>query len=701
MQSRNLLERFDWDVSTAAREAAKRESEAAAAEAALRSVLGFGDNVLEDVLHERLAELKSAICAHEDVAAGSSLLQEARALHGKLVAQEIELEKRREAERKAHLEREEKKREEAQRKAREAEEELMNLSFGASARREAAAVARALAEEKKKYANEMRARREAAVAAAASSSAIVHDEEHSKIAALVATKVKQLEEQIELAEAKGNLARAEQLAEMLFELEARASAVAQKVEQDAVEERRALQAEQEAKEKALWEAEYKAQREADAADEELRRIEQELELIAHASWRAEHHEDRGGRSIDLERVGAQRHGNSQKLLVDNINAIDSWLSNASFAADPALRWPGPVRELNRAHVEATSDPIMSWMVPHVRRDGPLVRAVPHGGKHGGALGTRYQPQRRCESASVIDELTAPIFIAAERPRKLTSEGAPFGMRMGGKSEDDMVSSIRRYVANSSQPRQCRYRTCAVVGSSGALRGTHHGASIDAHTAVIRINAAPTHKHEAAVGRRTTWRVHNSEKPFMLAANDVPELQLVICHMAWLGSCQHQAFSGAYGTTIAYINPRFYSQLFELLGRPRDKQSPSTGLLAIAIALGTCRHYWECTAWEDESKYYDPLHTFHDWQAEERLRQLWLEAGLVSLGTEAVATEAAGGGIDDVGARNASEAVRRRVLGRTVTGGNATAAESKPRISKGKIKKVMRHWTSAGPAEAGG
>jgi hypothetical protein len=37
----------------------------------------------------------------------------------------------------------------------------------------------------------------------------------------------------------------------------------------------------------------------------------------------------------------------------------------------------------------------------------------------------------------------------------------------------------------------------------------------------------------------------------------------------------------------------------------------------------------------------------------------------------------------------------------VTGANATAAESKPRISKGKIKKVMRHWTSAGPAEAGG
>ena len=274
--------------------------------------MGFGDNVLEDVLHERLAELKSAISAHEDVAAGSSLLQEARALHGKLVAQEIELEKRRVEERKAHMEREEKKREEAQRKAREAEEELMNLSFGASARREAAAVARALAEEKKKYANEMRARREAAVADAASSSAIVHDEEHSKIAALVATKVKQLEEQIELAEAKGNLARAEQLIEMLFELEARASAVAQKVEQDAVEERQALQAEQEAKEKALWEAEYKAQREADAADEELRRIEQELELIAHASWRAVEQSSR--LAEDLSRLKASEEALAMESL---------------------------------------------------------------------------------------------------------------------------------------------------------------------------------------------------------------------------------------------------------------------------------------------------------------------------------------------------------------------------------------------------
>jgi len=87
-------------------------------------------------------------------------------------------------------------------------------------------------------------------------------------------------------------------------------------------------------------------------------------------------------------------------------------------------------------------------------------------------------------------------------------------------------------------------------------------------------------------------------------------------------------------------------LWSLLGRPEHKQSPSTGILAITLALGVCgrvsiygfgqsgdasecRHYWECPRW---GKYYDPKHTFHDWLAEERVRGLWLEAGLVDNGT---------------------------------------------------------------------
>ena len=37
----------------------------------------------------------------------------------------------------------------------------------------------------------------------------------------------------------------------------------------------------------------------------------------------------------------------------------------------------------------------------------------------------------------------------------------------------------------------------------------------------------------------------------------------------------------------YVNPVFYSELWTLLGRPKDKQAPSTGLLAITLALGVC------------------------------------------------------------------------------------------------------------------
>ena len=71
------------------------------------------------------------------------------------------------------------------------------------------------------------------------------------------------------------------------------------------------------------------------------------------------------------------------------------------------------------------------------------------------------------------------------------------------------------------PAVCRYRSCAVVGSSGGLLGARYGGEIDAHDAVIRLNLAPDaeqaaasryapHSHlptwRADVGGRTTWRV---------------------------------------------------------------------------------------------------------------------------------------------------------------------------------------------------
>ena len=49
-------------------------------------------------------------------------------------------------------------------------------------------------------------------------------------------------------------------------------------------------------------------------------------------------------------------------------------------------------------------------------------------------------------------------------------------------------------------------SCAVVGSSGSLRGARLGRAIDAHDVVIRFNYAPTRGYEDDVGTKTDVRV---------------------------------------------------------------------------------------------------------------------------------------------------------------------------------------------------
>eukprot|EP00899_Mesostigma_viride_P016249 jgi/Mesvir1/24625/Mv26597-RA.1 len=58
------------------------------------------------------------------------------------------------------------------------------------------------------------------------------------------------------------------------------------------------------------------------------------------------------------------------------------------------------------------------------------------------------------------------------------------------------------------PYLADWSTCAVVGNSDSLLKTELGAEIDAHSAVIRFNDAPTRQLEAHVGGRTTLRIQN-------------------------------------------------------------------------------------------------------------------------------------------------------------------------------------------------
>ncbi|XP_007252402.3 beta-galactoside alpha-2,6-sialyltransferase 1 [Astyanax mexicanus] len=54
------------------------------------------------------------------------------------------------------------------------------------------------------------------------------------------------------------------------------------------------------------------------------------------------------------------------------------------------------------------------------------------------------------------------------------------------------------------------KTCAVVTSAGALRGSSLGKDIDSHDAVIRFNSAPMKGYERDVGKKTTVRIVNSQ-----------------------------------------------------------------------------------------------------------------------------------------------------------------------------------------------
>eukprot|EP00191_Tetraselmis_sp_GSL018_P009108 CAMPEP_0177615582 /NCGR_PEP_ID=MMETSP0419_2-20121207/23543_1 /TAXON_ID=582737 /ORGANISM="Tetraselmis sp., Strain GSL018" /LENGTH=507 /DNA_ID=CAMNT_0019113271 /DNA_START=428 /DNA_END=1951 /DNA_ORIENTATION=- len=59
------------------------------------------------------------------------------------------------------------------------------------------------------------------------------------------------------------------------------------------------------------------------------------------------------------------------------------------------------------------------------------------------------------------------------------------------------------------PDLADFSTCAIVGSSGTLKGSRLGGEIDNHTAVIRFNDAPTSGYEADVGSKTTLRLQNN------------------------------------------------------------------------------------------------------------------------------------------------------------------------------------------------
>ncbi|XP_051728679.1 CMP-N-acetylneuraminate-beta-galactosamide-alpha-2,3-sialyltransferase 1-like isoform X3 [Ctenopharyngodon idella] len=144
----------------------------------------------------------------------------------------------------------------------------------------------------------------------------------------------------------------------------------------------------------------------------------------------------------------------------------------------------------------------------------------------------------------------------------------------------------------------RCRTCAVVGNSGNLLGSHYGQLIDSHDLVIRINKGPTKGFENDVGSKTTHRIIYPE-----SAMDVDNsthlvlLPFKITDMRWLISVfttRHITSTyirvrptvNADRDKVMIIHPAFMKYVYESWLEKHGKY-PSTGFITLIFALHIC------------------------------------------------------------------------------------------------------------------
>jgi hypothetical protein len=192
-----------------------------------------------------------------------------------------------------------------------------------------------------------------------------------------------------------------------------------------------------------------------------------------------------------------------------------------------------------------------------------------------------------------------------------------------------------------------FRTIAVVGNSGSLKGSGLGNRIDGHDCVIRMNAAPTAKYEEDVGSRTTFRFING------LLQQGKTLEYTSTPRKWIGGLRDhrlilmpmksqkvvdKARSMLHDSNTVYTLSEpfteYMNRLKALLGKP-----PSSGVhcLAIAAALGgevrgfgfgfhqeeiDNRHYWESWSGSHDAS--------HSWKRERTLVGRMMERDNITL-----------------------------------------------------------------------
>ncbi|XP_018526152.1 CMP-N-acetylneuraminate-beta-galactosamide-alpha-2,3-sialyltransferase 1 isoform X2 [Lates calcarifer] len=170
-----------------------------------------------------------------------------------------------------------------------------------------------------------------------------------------------------------------------------------------------------------------------------------------------------------------------------------------------------------------------------------------------------------------------------------------------------------------EPSPGHCRTCAVVGNSGNLLGSHYGPLIDFNDVIIRMNNGPTKGYEADVGKRTTHHIVYPESASDL--DNTTHLVLVpfkIQDLEWLIKALTTGFFGtsympvkskikANKDLVMVVNPAFMRYVHDTWLEKKGRY-PSTGFMTLVIALHICdevhvfgygadkdgnwSHYWE-------------------------------------------------------------------------------------------------------------
>ncbi|XP_034560096.1 CMP-N-acetylneuraminate-beta-galactosamide-alpha-2,3-sialyltransferase 1-like [Notolabrus celidotus] len=146
--------------------------------------------------------------------------------------------------------------------------------------------------------------------------------------------------------------------------------------------------------------------------------------------------------------------------------------------------------------------------------------------------------------------------------------------------------------SEARPDHCR--TCAVVGNSGNLAGSHYGLLIDHHDTVIRMNRGRTKGYEGDVGTKTTHHVMYPESAIDLDnTTHLVFFGFKMRDMEWLlKSFDLENYNKvnykrrANKDLVMILNPAFMKYVYEKWLQKKGSY-PSTGFMTVILSLVIC------------------------------------------------------------------------------------------------------------------